>query len=220
MNLISGLFGLFVAGSSAASLHHIRSRGLASMSASINNRVSLGAGCYWGTEKFIKKDFAQEIVPGSVEWGKVGFMNPDAKAKPDPTYRDVCSGSTGYVEVYDCKLTPKASNEADFEKLLKHFFSFHDPTTLNAQGNDRGTQYASVIFCYDDKQKEIAEKVKAEVQSLIDSKTITSYQGPKVTTAIVPATTFYEAQSDHQEYLDVNPWGYCNHAYRFKWKFD
>ena len=75
MNLLSGLFGLFVTGSSASGVHHIRSRGLASMSASVNNRVSLGAGCYWGTEKFIKKDFGQEIVPGSVEWGKVGFMN-------------------------------------------------------------------------------------------------------------------------------------------------
>lgn len=203
---------------SAAAGVRTQTRGLASMS--LHNRVSLGAGCYWGTEKFIKKDFSKDVVPGSITWGKVGFMNPDANAKPDPSYREVCSGRTGYVEVYDCKLSDKAANEADFEKLIKHFFSFHDPTTLNAQGNDRGTQYASVIFCYDDKQMEIAKKVKEEIQQLIDTKSITNYQGSKVTTEIVPATTFYEAQQDHQEYLEVNPWGYCNHAYRFKWNFD
>jgi peptide-methionine (S)-S-oxide reductase len=222
MNFIGGLYAmLFASGASkAAAGGSIRSqtRGLASMS--LNNRVSLGAGCYWGTEKFIKKDFNKEVVPSSITWGKVGFMNPDANAKPDPSYRDVCSGRTGYVEVYDCKLSDSAANEADFEKLLKHFFSFHDPTTMNAQGNDRGTQYASVIFCYDKKQQEIAEKVKKEVQELVDTKTITNYQGSKVITEIVPATTFYEAQVDHQEYLEVNPFGYCNHAYRFKWSFD
>lgn len=223
MNLFGSLYAMLFAsnGASKVGAGAVRTqatRGLSTMS--LNNRVSLGAGCYWGTEKFVKKDFSKDIVPGSITWGKVGFMNPDKDAKPNPSYREVCSGSTGYVEVYDCKMSDNAANGADFEKLLKHFFSFHDPTTLNSQGNDRGTQYASVIFCYDDKQMEIAEKVKKEVQSLIDSKTITNYQGPKVTTAIVPATTFYEAQGDHQEYLDVNPWGYCNHAYRFKWNFD
>ena len=146
-------------------------------------------------------------------------MNPDTAAKPNPSYREVCSGTTGYVEVYDCELTPELTNADTFEKLLKHFFSFHDPTTLNAQGNDRGSQYGSVIFCSDEEQMKIAEKVKAEIQELIDAKQITNYSGPKVTTTIVPYTTFYAAQEDHQQYLENNPWGYCNHAYRFKWNW-
>ena len=217
MNWFNGLMGMFFAGGVTAGAIRTHTRGLASMS--VNNRVSLGAGCFWGTEKFIKKDF-QDVVTNSITWGKVGYMNPDANAKPNPGYRAVCTGTTGYVEVYDCKLSDAAANEADFEKLVKHFFSFHDPTTLNQQGDDRGTQYGSVIFCYDDKQMEIAERVKKEVQGLIDSNSITTYKGNKVTTAILPATNFYEAEEDHQAYLEINPFGYCNHAYRFKWSFD
>jgi peptide-methionine (S)-S-oxide reductase len=87
---------------------------------------------------------------------------------------------------------------------------------MNRQGNDAGTQYASVIYYYDENQKLIAEKVKNELQGLISSGKIASYQGSSVTTAITPATTFYKAQEDHQAYLDKNPWGYCNHFYRFK----
>ena len=181
---------------------------------SMSNRVSLGAGCYWGTEKFIKKDF-QTILPSSILSGKVGFMNPDANAKVNPSYREVCGGNTGYVETYDVEFdgSPKT-----FETLLRFFFSFHDPTTMDRQGNDRGTQYASVIFCYDSEQTAIAERVKGEVQALIDAGKIKTYEGRKVTTAILPATKFYPAQEDHQKYLEKNPWGYCNHG--FRWKVD
>jgi len=186
----------------------------ASGAAQLSTKVSLGAGCYWGTEKFIKKDF-NKLVPGSIKAGAVGFMNPDPNAPPNPTYRQVCGGKTGYVEVYDCEFDGK---EDTFEKLMKHFFTFHDASTLNRQGNDAGTQYASAIFCYDQKQAEIATKVKAELQELINTgKLRTNYQNKAITTAIVPATKFYEAQADHQAYLDNNPWGYCNHATRFTW---
>ena len=85
---------------------------------------------------------------------------------------------------------------------------------MNRQGNDRGTQYASAIFCYDAKQKEIATKVKTELQDLV-SKGKVRYQEKNVATAIVDATVFYTAQEDHQAYLERNPFGYCNHAYRF-----
>lgn len=180
----------------------------------MSSRVSLGAGCYWGTEKFIKKDF-QTIVPSSIKSGAVGFMNPSPNAPPNPTYRDVCSGRTGYVETYDLEYdgSPKT-----FEALVRFFFSFHDPTTQDRQGNDRGTQYASVIFTYDQEQAVIAERVKGEVQALIDAGTIKKYEGRKVTTAIIPATKFYAAQADHQEYLAKNPSGYCNHGFRFQVK--
>lgn len=176
-----------------------------------SNRVGLGAGCYWGTEKFIKSDFTK-MFPGTVKSGAVGFMNPSINAPPNPTYRQVCSGTTGFVETYDCEFDGKPET---FEKLVKHFFTFHDPTTLNRQGNDAGTQYGSVIFCYDEGQQQIASKVKADLQALIDTGKV-RYQNKQVTTAIVPATKFYPAQDDHQEYLSKNPWGYCNHAYRFK----
>ena len=99
---------------------------------------------------------------------------------------------------------------------MKFFYSFHDPTTLNRQGNDSGTQYGSAVFCTSEEQKEIAERVKTELQTHIDSKKIKTYQNFKVETSIVDYTTFYEAQKDHQEYLEKNPSGYCNHRYRFR----
>ena len=184
----------------------------------LDPRVSLGAGCYWGTEKHIKRNFDADIAPGSVSNGAVGFMHPNANAPPSPTYREVCSGTTGFVEVFDVELSD--NTEECFEKLMKYFFAFHDPTTLNRQGNDMGSQYASVIFTYDDKQAEIANRVKNEIQGMIDSKTITTYANPTVSTVIVPATTFYPAEDDHQEYLLKNPGGYCNHYERFQWNWE
>eukprot|EP01035_Chromulina_nebulosa_P017171 gene17171-22687_t len=178
---------------------------------SISNKACFGAGCYWGTEKFFKIDFGNKIAPGSIKHGAVGFMGPET-AKKNPTYREVCSGTTQHVEVYDLEFN---GDETTYENLVKHFFTFHDPTTKNRQGNDAGTQYASAIFYYDNKQKEIATRVKSELQSLVNSGKI-RYQGKTVETDIIPATIFYPAHDEHQAYLDKNPGGYCNHAYRFK----
>lgn len=184
--------------------------------APIASTLALGAGCYWGTEKYIVKDF-QKKHPGCILKAKVGFMNPDPNGMKNPSYRQVCSGSTGHVEVLQVELTEKASATPEiFEDMMKFFYSFHDPTTLNRQGNDAGTQYGSVVFCSSDAQKEIAERVKRELQTHIDTKAIKTYQKKKVETALVGYTTFYEAQSDHQEYLENNPSGYCNHRYRFR----
>jgi len=94
----------------------------------IHPRVGLGAGCYWGTEKYVKQKF-------DLKRGEVGFMNPDKQAtatNPNPTYKEVCGGNTGFVEVYDLDLAE--ATEENFENLIKHFFAFHDPTTLDAQG--------------------------------------------------------------------------------------
>lgn len=141
------------------------------------------------------------------------------------------------MEVYDFTFE---GGEKAYEDLVKHFFMFHDPTTLNRQGNDRGTQYASAIFTYDEKQvrrlhqhsrnqilfviqsllfgmllqKEIASKVKAELQELVKKGKIPGYQGADVVTYITDATVFYPAHDEHQEYLEKNPLGYCNHGYR------
>jgi len=188
--------------------------------APIASTLALGAGCYWGTEKYIVKDF-QKKYPGCIANAKVGFMSPDINAMKDPSYRQVCSGSTGHVEVLNIELTPKASKTPEiFEDMIKHFFMFHDPTTLNKQGNDSGTQYGSVIFTSDETQKQIADKVKNELQGYIDTKKVKTYQKSKVETLVTDYTTFYVAEKGHQEYLDKNPSGYCNHRYRFKiWPF-
>ena len=103
----------------------------------ISNKATLGAGCYWGTEKFLINDFNKKF-PGSIDNGVVGFMGG---AKKYPTYREVCSGKTGHVEVYDMEYDGK---ESTYENMLRFFFSFHDPTTIDRQGNDRGSQYVRI----------------------------------------------------------------------------
>lgn len=97
--------------------------------------ATFGAGCYWGTEKFFCTDFAQ-MYPDAILGTSVGFMSPNPNAMKNPTYRQVCSGETGHVEVlhilYD-------SNKVSYEEMVKFFYTFHDPTTKNRQGNDAGT---------------------------------------------------------------------------------
>eukprot|EP00616_Rhizochromulina_sp_CCMP1243_P006883 CAMPEP_0118963484 /NCGR_PEP_ID=MMETSP1173-20130426/1360_1 /TAXON_ID=1034831 /ORGANISM="Rhizochromulina marina cf, Strain CCMP1243" /LENGTH=253 /DNA_ID=CAMNT_0006911817 /DNA_START=8 /DNA_END=769 /DNA_ORIENTATION=- len=178
-------------------------------------RATLGAGCYWGTEKFVKKDWGGRT--GAVVRTAVGFMGP-ANAKANPSYREVCTGTTGHVEVLDLefKATQGKGEDELYEDLVRFFFQFHDPTTANRQGNDVGTQYSSVIFTHSERQKEIANKVKGELQQLVDGGKIQRYQGKSVVTAVVDASTFYPAHKEHQDYLAKNPSGYCNHFMRFK----
>lgn len=104
--------------------------------------------------------------------------------------------------------------EKHFEELIRFFFTFHDPTTLNQQGHDKGFQYASYIFVGDDHQQQIAEKVKSELQKLVDKKKVKRVAGATVTTKIGPIKEFTVATEDHQAYLEKNPNGYCNHFIR------
>jgi len=190
-----------------------------------NMTLALGAGCYWGTEKFIVRDF-QKRFPNSIVKAKVGFMNPNPKitttSRNPPTYREVCSGITGYLEVLDITLSEEfASNPTNLEELFRFFFMFHDPTTKNRQGNDVGTQYASAIFFTTPQQQEIALKVQTELQQAMDSEggkfaKTNYYQGNVIETKITPYTEFVEAHEEHQRYLEKNPSGYCNHYYRFR----
>lgn len=182
-------------------------------------RAGFGAGCYWGTEKYFRYNFQKKYPKlGKITQGAVGFMGPES-APANPTYREVCSGETGHVEVYDFEFQGGAEY---YERLVKFFFQFHDPTTANRQGNDRGTQYASVIYCYNDEQFEIATRVKKELQHLLKTNKLGKvYQGTTVTTAILKSTTFYSAHEEHQDYLTINPNGYCNHRMRFsEWPKD
>jgi peptide-methionine (S)-S-oxide reductase len=139
-------------------------------------------------------------------------MGPSS-SPANPTYRQVCSGDTGHVEVYHFEYT---NGIEAYRELVRFFFKFHDPTTLNAQGNDQGTQYASVIYTYNQEQFDVANEVINELQQLIDTGKVTSYVKNKVRTDVRAASTFYPADESHQEYLDKNPSGYCNHRYRFK----
>jgi len=199
---------------------------MSQVSSSISNIVTIGAGCYWGTEKFVKKDF-QDKFPKSIKSAKVGFMSPkndDEHRITDPTYRQVCSGKTDFVEVLHVELNYNDDDDdytkdpnTLFENLIKFFFQFHDPTTMNRQGNDRGTQYASVIFVHDDEQERIVKDVMGQLQSALHKREIKNpYFGDHIVTNVWKATKFYPAHEEHQEYLMKNPTGYCNHYFRFK----
>jgi peptide-methionine (S)-S-oxide reductase len=151
------------------------------------------------------KDF-QKKFPGAIKDAKVGFMSPDPNAMANPSYRQVCSGETGHVEVLMIELADPAtvatlsatctSTEELVEALLRFFFQFHDPTTKNRQGNDAGTQYASAIFCADEAQKRIAQSVKDELQQLINNGKVkpSAYARKTVETYIADLQTFYPAQ--------------------------
>ncbi|KAL7579628.1 hypothetical protein ACA910_007991 [Epithemia clementina (nom. ined.)] len=179
----------------------------------LSNKVALGAGCYWGTEKYVRQNF-QEKFPGSIKSAKVGFMSPfDNSTIKNPTYEQVCSGQSGHVEVLMVELNEP---EKHFEELIRFFFQFHDPTTKNRQGNDVGFQYASFIFCGDEEQYNIAKKVKDELQQLLNAGALRAYARDEVTTYITPIHKFTAAHAAHQRYLENNPNGYCNHRMRFK----
>ncbi len=181
----------------------------------MSTTLTIGAGCYWGTEKYIKK-FEQK-VPGSILRTSVGFMGPSG-SKANPSYREVCTGKTGHVEVLEAHFAdPQGMGRAVvYEKLLRYFFMFHDPTTMNRQGNDVGTQYASVIFVHDSMQQKIAENVKVSLQEHVAAGRIRKDAMTSVKTEIAAATKFYPAHHGHQDYLAKNPGGYCNHYMRFK----
>jgi peptide-methionine (S)-S-oxide reductase len=135
-------------------------------------------------------------------------------APKNPSYKDVCTGKTGHVEVYDVEFTGGAEY---FEAMIKFLFMFHDPTTLNRQGNDQGSQYASVIYCYNKEEYDIATKVKEEVQQFVNKKLIKGYSSFRVSTDIrMVEAPFFEAHKEHQKYLEMNPTGYCNHGFKFK----
>jgi peptide methionine sulfoxide reductase msrA/msrB len=148
------------------------------------------AGCFWGTEGYFRQ------LPGVVST-EVGYSGGTTE---NPTYDEVCSGNTGHAESIRIDFNPELIS---YRELLLHFFRMHDPTTLNRQGNDIGTQYRSAIFYVNDRQKQEAEDL---VRELTDSK---KYKNP-VVTQIRSAGAFYNAEQYHQDYLLKNPKGYCH----------
>jgi peptide-methionine (S)-S-oxide reductase len=145
--------------------------------------ATLGGGCFWCTEAIF------QILPGvkSVTSGYAGGT------KENPTYKEVCAGNTGHAEVIQIEYDPKV---VSYEKLLETFWEAHDPTTLNRQGNDSGTQYRSIILYSSEAQRAAAEKSKTEAQKELSK---------PIVTEIVPLTKFYKGEGYHQDYYRDNP---------------
>ena len=153
-----------------------------------NQKATFGAGCFWGVEAAFRKvlgvaDVAAGYMGGSLE---------------NPTYEDVCTGTTGHAEVVQVTYDP---DKVSYTELLDVFWRIHDPTQVNAQGPDVGTQYRSVIFYHTEEQKKEAEKSKAELDASGKLK-------KPVATAIEPASTFWRAEEYHQRYAEKHP-GVC-----------
>jgi len=154
--------------------------------------ATVGGGCFWCTEAIFQEVKGIERIVSGYSGGNV---------PGHPTYREVCSGLTGHAEVI--QLTFDA-DVISYEDILVIFMTTHDPTTLNRQGADRGTQYRSVIFYHDDAQKAVAENV---------CKTVASYYDNPIVTEISLLDTFYEAEKEHQNYYrDHTEQGYCSYV--------
>ncbi len=152
--------------------------------------ATLGGGCFWCLDPIFKDLKGVEKVV-------VGYSGGSVK---NPSYRMVCTGTTGHAEALQVTFDP---NVISYKELLKIFFSFHDPTTLNRQGADVGTQYRSVIFYHDETQKAVAEETIAEIENA-------GFWGKSIVTEVTPFETFYPAEDYHQDYFKNNPTqGYC-----------
>ena len=162
--------------------------------ASTHETAILAGGCFWGMEEIIRK------IPGVIKT-TVGYSGGTTA---DPTYEEVCTGATGHAEAIQVVFDPA---RLSYEALLDYFFRMHDPTTLNRQHNDVGTQYRSVIFYASEAQKQTAERVKARWNKS------GKFSRP-ITTEITAATKFYPAEEYHPEYLVKHPGGYTCHVLR------
>ncbi len=147
--------------------------------------VTLGGGCFWCLEAV----FEQLEGVHSVQSGYSGG------ARPNPTYEQICSGATGHAEVVQVVFDPSVTS---YREVLQIFFSIHDPTTLNRQGNDVGTQYRSVIFHHSDEQREMAQTV---IEELDQAKVLDN----PVVTELTALENFYPAEDYHNEYFRQNP---------------
>ncbi|MEK9772266.1 MAG: peptide-methionine (S)-S-oxide reductase MsrA [Opitutae bacterium] len=157
----------------------------------------LGGGCFWCTEAVFENiDGVLEVISG--------YAGGDLE---NPTYKDICTGTSGHAEVIRIKFLPA---KISFSKILQTFGVAHDPTTLNRQGADVGTQYRSTIMFYNEEQQEIAQLWKAQLTEQLED---------PVVTEIVPAPKFYPAEDYHQDYYAKNPdQGYCTFVIRPKLK--
>lgn len=154
-------------------------------------KATFGEGCFWCSQAIFER----------VKGVKSVYAGYSGGTTDDPIYEEVCTGKTGYAEVVQITFNPKV---VSYDELLKIFWKTHDPTTLNRQGNDVGTQYRSVIFYHNNEQKEKAEHYKEALDKS------GAYSNP-IVTQIVPFKKFYKAEDYHQDYFEKNPTqGYCS----------
>jgi peptide-methionine (S)-S-oxide reductase len=146
--------------------------------------ATFGTGCFWCTEAIFQQLEGVQKVTSGYSGGEV----------PNPTYKQVCTGTTGHAEVIQVEYDP---NKITYDELLEAFWKAHDPTTLNRQGNDVGTQYRSVVFYHNAEQKEKAEKYKVELDAS------GAFDKP-IVTEIAPFSVFYPAENYHQDYYNAN----------------
>ena len=152
--------------------------------------ATLAGGCFWCLEAVYNELRGVESALSGYAGGH----------DPDPTYEAVCSGTTGHAEVVQIAYDP---DMVSFRELLEVFFTIHDPTTLNRQGNDVGTQYRSAIYYHDEEQRLIAEEV-------IEEMTVAGLWDDPIVTEVTALDTFYEAEEYHQQYFEKNPYQpYC-----------
>lgn len=162
-------------------------------------KAILAGGCFWGMEELIRQQYGIIDVRVGYSGGLI----------PNPTYETVKTGISGHAESVEISFD---SGKTSYETILRFFFQIHDPTTLNRQGNDRGSQYRSAIFYQDQEQKEIAEKI------IVQGNAAGVFPG-EIITQLEKAGEFYEAEDYHQDYLQKNPGGYTCHAVRKDWTF-
>ncbi|HYC86122.1 MAG TPA: peptide-methionine (S)-S-oxide reductase MsrA [Chryseosolibacter sp.] len=155
--------------------------------------ATFGSGCFWCTEAIFQNVDGVYKVESGYSGGKV----------KNPTYKEVCSGLTGHAEVIQIKFNPA---EVSYDELLEIFWKTHDPTTLNRQGADVGTQYRSVVYYHNDKQKQLAEHYKKELEE-------NQVFSDPIVTEISPFSVFYKAEDYHQNYYNLNSsQPYCSYV--------
>jgi peptide-methionine (S)-S-oxide reductase len=161
--------------------------------------ATFGSGCFWCTEAVFQRLKGVEKVTSGYSGGFV----------ENPSYQEVCNGDTGHAEVTQIQYDPA---QISFEELLEVFWKTHDPTTLNQQGNDYGTQYRSAVFYHNDEQKRLAEEYKKKLDAA-------KVWDRPIVTEITKFTNFYPAEQYHQNYYNNNPnQGYCSYIIRPKVK--
>ncbi|KAI9689262.1 MAG: Peptide-methionine (S)-S-oxide reductase [Bogoriella megaspora] len=154
-------------------------------------RCTVAAGCFWGVEHMYRHTFEGKGLLDA----RVGYIGGD---KSHPSYREVCSGRTGHAEALQVIYDPK---QLTYRQLLEFFYKMHDPTTLNRQGPDTGSQYRSAIFFHDEEQEKVAKEVTDKVKK-------EWWKDGNVVTEVLPAGEWWDAEAYHQKYLDINPGGY------------
>lgn len=157
--------------------------------------VILAGGCFWGVEELFRKE------KGVIQT-RVGYTGGHTD---NPTYETVKTGTTGHAEALEIVFNPE---ETTYQDLFHFFFSIHDPTTLDRQGNDRGSQYRSAIFFQNEDEKQAAEQVINEVAEK-------RFWKEPIVTELVPYEMFYSAEEYHQDYLQKHPGGYTCHFKRY-----